>query len=172
MSNSKITIKGYKAILSKVKKANKAIGSNQTTLYGQPLAPTIIEIKKELRMLGHEIPHSFSHLYTLKLYESTKYKFNKTEKYDDGIIFHISFGYFVPYGLHLETQAPRTVTVDELEKWRDAKGIDPDINLVKLKRKLASDPDYFPIIQGTWDARQNEYVTAVFANVQKRWFNP
>jgi len=169
LSKIKITLTHYKNILVKVKAKNNAI-LNDKSLYASPLVYTVDEIKKHLRRMGHEMPHSFSHLYTLNLYENTKYKAQNPVKTADGATIDISVGYFVDYGLALEETTPRNVSIKELAKWRDTKQIEGSINLRKLQAKLKTNPDSYPIIMDAFDKTKDLYVSGVIANVSKRWF--
>lgn len=167
---NKVTFTGYKRCLKKLETKNRSLGKSHTHLFKDSLHGYIQNVKQQL--VGSP---DFNHLYTMNLYKNTRAESTK-EDTADGFKVTIYAGYFVPYGLHLETSVPRRVPIGELRAWQKAKNAQPgrspmSLNLKQLQKNLAKNPNFYPILAELWEKHYQDYVDEVYHRVETRWEN-
>lgn len=167
----RVRVKNYKSIIRRIERNNRRLYRKHDYIFRDSLYGFIQVVKEELRKGGPERPASFNHLYTLELYKNTRAESRRVMT-GGGYNLHIQVGYFVPYGVHLEEFTPRDVPLARLQDWADKKDI-KNVNLPNLRKKLRRNPDFYPILDTTWNDRQYSdlYVQEAIRRVRETWFN-
>lgn len=166
----KIKVRNVKSTLKKVETRMKRLVNNEKQLYFTPTKVVVSTIRKSL--IKDE--KGLNRIFSKNLYNNTRAEILKSEKNDLSLSLRIGIGYFVEYGMNLETGGkPRHVPLGVLIAWINKKFGRPDDaypRAIGLQKKLGvQGSKAAPILKNTWAEKRDDYILEVLTRVEKVW---
>jgi hypothetical protein len=163
---------GDSKILAKLQTRINRMRTKAEDTFVKPIEPVVREIRANV-VKDSINEGGYSHVVTGNLLKNTRQEHNISIT-PDQIRVDIKFGYFVEYGLNLETgTGGAQVPLGPLQRWLKEKfNATPDklyARSLALQKVIRSGSRAYPIIQPVWEVSKDDYVQRVEEKVNQLW---